>query len=211
MMNKTDVQVGFVLLLAMMIVGGCGTSNPQKKQDFFTSGNREADQRADQRMATHQQLQGESGANARKAGDQVAKKTLYDRLGGDSGIKSIVEDFTARALADPRANWERKGVKRGGFNIHSNQSMTWNPNAQNVQVLKTHLVEFLELSTGGPSRYDGKELKQVHQGMHITNAEFDAVVGDLKATLDKLKVGDKEQKELIAIIESTRPEIAEER
>jgi hypothetical protein len=26
----------------------------------------------------------------------------------------IVEDFTARALADPRVNWERKGVKRGG-------------------------------------------------------------------------------------------------
>ena len=48
-------------------------------------------------------------------------------------------------------------------------------------------------------------------GLHISNAEFDASVGDLKATLDKLQVPNPEQKELLAIIESTRPQVAEER
>jgi hemoglobin len=54
-------------------------------------------------------------------------------------------------------------------------------------------------------------MKQVHKGMAITNAEFDAAVGDLKATLDKLGVGTDEQKELLAVIESTRPQVAEQR
>ena len=47
--------------------------------------------------------------------------------------------------------------------------------------------------------------------MHISNPEFDAVMGDLKASLDKLKVPNVEQKELLAIVESTRPEIVTER
>ena len=47
--------------------------------------------------------------------------------------------------------------------------------------------------------------------MAITNAEFDAAVGDLKATLDKVGIADQEQKELLAIIESTRVQIVEER
>ena len=42
-------------------------------------------------------------------------------------------------------------------------------------------------------------------------AEFDAAVGDLKATMDKLGVANPEQKELLAIIESTRPQITEKR
>ena len=54
-------------------------------------------------------------------------------------------------------------------------------------------------------------MKEVHQGMKITNAEFDASVGDLKVTLDKFSVGTEEQKELLSIIESTRTQIVEER
>ena len=47
--------------------------------------------------------------------------------------------------------------------------------------------------------------------MHISNPEFDAAVGDLKASLDVLKIPNKEQKELLAIVESTRPQIVTKR
>ena len=67
------------------------------------------------------------------------------------------------------------------------------------------------LASGGPARYDGKDIKSTHAGMHISNPEFDAVIGDLKASLDKLQIPNKEQKELLAIIESTRPEIVTQR
>ena len=45
----------------------------------------------------------------------------------------------------------------------------------------------------------------------LTNAEFDASVGDMKASLDKLQVAAKEQKELLSILESTRPQIVQDR
>ncbi len=73
------------------------------------------------------------------------------------------------------------------------------------------MIEFLALATGGPVHYQGKEMKSAHANMQISNPEFDSVVGDLKASLDKLQIPNQEQKELLAIIESTRPEIVTER
>ena len=77
--------------------------------------------------------------------------------------------------------------------------------------LKKHLVQFIVLATGGPPHYDGKEMKSAHAGMKIGNPEFDAALGDLKASLDTLQIPNKEQKELLSIIESTRPQIVTQR
>ena len=80
-----------------------------------------------------------------------------------------------------------------------------------MAAVKQHIAQFLALSTGGPTVYEGKEMKATHAGMAISNAEFDASVGDFKMSLDKLNVATDEQKELLAIIESTRPQIVSER
>jgi hemoglobin len=229
------LKLGF-LAAALVIMVGCGTRKMEKKKDdFFTSGSREADQRASQRMAKDEQLAGSGeGAGEKGVRKAVARKShasdgtrsaeatnkaaqvegklaLFDRLGGEKGIAAIVDDFTPRVLQDPRVNWQRKGVKRGGFSIHRGRSVAWNATDENVANLKKHLVQFIVLATGGPAHYDGKEMKSAHAGMHISNPEFDAALGDLKASLDKLQIPNKEQKELLAIIESTRPQIATER
>jgi hemoglobin len=219
------------LAFVMALVSGCGGAKAQKKNsDFFTSGSREADQRASQRMAKEEQLSG-SGEGAgekdvKKAQTSVTnilvngtntaaqaegKLSLFDRLGGEVGVSNIVADFTPRAMQDPRVNWSRKDVKQGGFSLHAAKSETWQDNPQNVQMLKTHLVQFLTLATGGPAHYEGKEIKSTHANMHIANPEFDAVMGDLKASLDKLRIPNTEQKELLSIVESTRPLIVTER
>ena len=54
-------------------------------------------------------------------------------------------------------------------------------------------------------------MKAVHGNMDISNPEFDAALGDIKASLDKLQIPNREQKELLAVIESTRPEIVTKR
>jgi hemoglobin len=146
----------------------------------------------------------EEAAEGRPA-QAEAKKSLFERLGGERGLTSIVDDFTPRVLADPRVNWQRRSVKRGIF--RRAPEVAWSATPQNVTRLKKHLIQFLALATGGPARYEGKEMEIAHHGMRITNPEFDAVVGDLKATLDKLKIANAEQKELLAIVESTRPQI----
>ena len=200
-------------MLALVI--GCATGE-KKDNGFFTSGSREADQRAEQRVARDQQIKGESADGSKKSGPAAApgaanvKKSLYERLGGDAGINAIVDDFVTRALADPRVNWERKGIKSGGL-WHRGKSMEWNANEQNIANMKKHIAQFLALATGGPAVYEGKEMKQAHEGMRISNPEFDAALGDLKATLDKLSVATPEQKELLAVVESVRPMIVEQK
>jgi hemoglobin len=234
-MNTAQKALTFLLLSAIAtMMAGCGSSSAQKRnRDFFTSGSREADQRASQRMAADEQLTGNgegagekgvkeavvasaagsgSASNStNKAAQSAEKLALYDRLGAENGVSNIVADFLPRALQDPRVNWQRKDVTRGGFSIHRGQSVTWSDTPNNVRQLATHFTQFICLAAGGPAHYDGKEMKSTHAQMHISNAEFDATVGDLKASLDRLKIPNKEQKELLAIVESTRTEIVTER
>jgi hemoglobin len=199
------------------MAAGCrgGAGKPQQ-QDFFTSGSREADQRAVQRMAKEKQLasdEDQKNVKEAKPGDDDAeaarvkgKMTLFERLGSQDGIAAIVDDFTQRALEDPRVNWQRQDAERGGF-FRRKESAAWKATPENVTTLKKHLNQFLALATGGPAEYEGKSIKASHADMKITNSEFDAVIGDLKASLDKLQIPDQEQKELLSIIESTRPQI----
>lgn len=245
---KTKLFPGLVisLFVAGAVAGlyGCSAS-PAKKANtnFFTSGSREADQRASQRMAQAEQLEGsgegggEKGvkkAKVKKSGDasvpsptgntnragntnQAAQATnklsLYERLGGQAGISNLVADFTKRVIDDPRVNWTRQGVTRGGIALlgGGKSEPVWNPTPENIQLLTKHMVEFLVLATGGPAQYTGKQIESAHANMHISNPEFDAAVGDLKASLDTLKIPNKEQKELLAIVESTRPQIVTKR
>jgi hemoglobin len=226
-MNLTrQTFITFATAALLALVAGCANGE-KKNDDFTTSGNREADQRAEQRMAKDAQLKGgtdEDGTRTKLGGTPEKdltgpngvpkadeKKTLYDRLGGKGGVDAIVEDFITRVMADPTVNWERKGVKQGGISIHRGKSLEWDASPENVGRLKEHLAQFIAIKSGGPTTYTGGEMKQVHTGMRITNTEFDASIGALKATLDKLQIPNDEQKELLAIFESTRTQVAEER
>src|SRR5436305_14095758 len=98
---------------AIMLLFGVGCrsgSNPTTEEDFHTSGSREADQRAEQRVSKEQQLRGEGEGGSK---EKDARPTLYERLGAEAGVQRIVDVFVDRALADPRVNWERKGDKQG--------------------------------------------------------------------------------------------------
>jgi hemoglobin len=130
--------------------------------------------------------------------DAGAKKSLYDRLGGEAAITKVVDDFVARAASDPKVNFTRKGTAK-----------EWQATDPNVSHLKKMLVQFISFATGGPQQYAGRDMKTVHAGMKITGPEFDALAADLKASLDALKVPAMEQAELLTIVGSTRKDIVE--
>lgn len=206
-------------------MAGCRSRHEEiASEDYFTSGSSEADQRASQRMAKQRQL--ESGSKKSKleqktpSTNEVAtviatdaeKATLYARLGGTAGLESIVRDFIPRVLEDPRVNWKRAGVTGRLTSIFNRAPPTnWEPTSDNIARLQQHMVQFLSLATGGPSDYGGAPMKSGHAHMRITNAEFDAAVGDIKASLDKLQIPNREQKELLSVVESTRTIIVTER
>jgi hemoglobin len=113
-------------------------------------------------------------------GEAMASESLYDRLGGQPAITAVVDDFLGNVAADMRIN--------GRF-----------ANA-NLPRLKIRLVELIAAGSGGPQKYTGRDMKNAHQGMNITVAEFGALVEDLGKSLDKFKVPAKEKGELLAIL-----------
>jgi hemoglobin len=123
--------------------------------------------------------------------------SLYDRLGGETLIKAVVDDVVARALADPKVNFTRKGTTR-----------EWKATPDNIARLKTHLVQLIAAASGGPQKYEGRNMQAVHKGMKITGAEFDAFAADLEASLDRLKVPPRERDKLLKIIAAMRKDIA---
>jgi|SRR5579872_5549104 len=125
---------------------------------------------------------------------------LYNRLGGDQMVSAIVDDFIQRAEVDPRVNFTRKGT-----------GAEWKVTPENYEKLRTHLTQFFVAAMGGPDNYEGRDMKSVHAGMHITSAEFDAIKSDLAKSLVKFDTPAKETSEVLAIVEGTRKDIVEGR
>jgi hemoglobin len=115
--------------------------------------------------------------------------SLYERLGGKPAITAVVEDFVGRVAADNRIN--------GRF-----------ANA-NIPRLKMMLVDQICAASGGPCTYTGRDMKSAHAGMGITGAEFDALVGDLVATLNSFKVPEHEKSELLGALGPMKKDITE--
>jgi len=122
-------------------------------------------------------------------GEQMAmkEKSLYDRLGGKPAITAVVDDFTARVAADRRIN-----------RFFANTD---------VPAFKAKLVDQICEASGGPCKYTGKDMKTAHAGMGVTDDDFNALVGDLVATLDKFKVPEKEKGELLGVLGPMKKDI----
>ncbi|HEX7859541.1 MAG TPA: group 1 truncated hemoglobin [Verrucomicrobiae bacterium] len=211
----------FVSSVIILFFAACGTpqSSKDKDDDFFTSGSPEADRRAEN-ITPSKDNGGSKRANTEddknlaknpaKNGEQPKAQTLYQRLGEKPGIQKIVDDFVARALEDPRVNWTRKGVAKKSW-FGREKVDEWQATPQNVTRLKQHFVDFIAVASGGPANYQGRPIKPLHATMQISKSEFDATIGDLKASLDKLQIAPDVQKDLLSIFESTRQQIVVDR
>ena len=69
------------------------------------------------------------------------------------------------------------------------------------------LTQFICHAAGGPQRYEGRDMKTLHKGMGITQAEFDAIAADLRASLDYYKIPRADRDELLKIVGGTARDI----
>lgn len=117
---------------------------------------------------------------------EVAKSaSLYDRLGGMPAIRTVVDDLVSRILDDARVNkWFAHAAA----------------DPENASAYKAKLADFICKAAGGPCRYAGMDMVSAHQGRGVTPEAFQAVVEDLTATLDKLKVPQKEKQDLLGLL-----------
>lgn len=125
--------------------------------------------------------------------EQEKEKSLYERLGGVHGIATVVDDFVERVAANE--------------SINANPAIKEPRDRVPIAGIKHRVTELICQVTGGPEKYNGRTMKEVHKDMNITEKEWDAMVADFKKTIDKFKVPEKEQEELFTIIGSTKPDI----
>ena len=113
--------------------------------------------------------------------------SLYDKLGGEAGLRKIVKDILDRNSKNPQIAHYFKNV--------------------DMNMLNQHVFEFFSMGIGGPHQYTGKDMRSAHTGLHINERDFDIANDDVIAALDANNIPAAEQKEIIGILESLKGEV----
>lgn len=128
------------------------------------------------------------------AGMMHKEKTLYQRLGGYDAISAVVQDLAGRLVTDKQLGVYFKGL--------SNDSK---------RRLIAHLTDFVCSATGGPCIYTGRDMKTVHEGLGISDSDWNRFVELTKETLNKFKVPAKEQQEFLQAVAPLKGVIVEKK
>jgi hemoglobin len=89
--------------------------------------------------------------------------------------------------ANPKVNEAHHRVSRAGFKYLVTEMVCW--------------------AAGGPQRYTGRSMADSHAHLDISESEWQVFLDDFRTTLCKFSVPDAEQRELFAIVDSTKADI----
>jgi hemoglobin len=119
-------------------------------------------------------------------------KTLYERLGGYDAITAVANDLLPRLMGDASLGrfWQHRA-------------------ADSLAREKQLLIDFLSFAAGGPMYYTGRDMKLSHKGMGISEADWQAFLGHLNATLDAFALPAGERRDVLGFIDSTKADIVE--
>jgi hemoglobin len=118
-----------------------------------------------------------------------AAPTLYDRLGGESGVAAITGSLIDRVSSDPTLGRSFKDT--------------------NLKRIKKLLAEQICDLSGGPCHYSGDSMKEVHAGHHISEAEFYGMVNTLRGILKQQHVSQGATNELLRLLAPMKRDIVE--
>jgi hemoglobin len=94
--------------------------------------------------------------------------SLYERIGGETAVNAAVDLFYRKVLVDNRISHYFDSV--------------------DMDAQRAKQKAFLTFAFGGPNNYTGRDLRNAHAKMDLTEADFTAVMENLAATLKELKV-----------------------
>lgn len=114
-------------------------------------------------------------------------ETLFERLGGMLAVNAAVDIFYEKVLADDRI-----------CHFFKHTEMASQAKKQKA---------FLAFAFGASTKYTGKNMRDAHAHMNLTEAHFEAVLEQLQATLEKLKIEKGLIEEVISIATSTKNDV----
>ncbi len=123
----------------------------------------------------------------------MPEQSLYERLGGVNAIAMVVDRFSDGIVGNPKLN--------------VNQNLKeWNSKGQ-LEGLKFMRTLWISQAAGGPFQYTGKDMREAHEGLHITSEEFDEVGAEIGRALDHFDVPQREKQELLAALVAHKGEV----
>lgn len=122
----------------------------------------------------------------------MSSATLYERLGGESGIAALVEDIVEAHMQNPTIQARYLPTR---------------DDPEHFEELKGHLRDFLSAGSGGPAEYRGRNMLEAHRGMNIGEAEYMAVLDDIQSVLERHGVDPQTRQEMLGITYSLKDEI----
>ncbi len=113
--------------------------------------------------------------------------TVFEQIGGAAAVDAAVDIFYRKVLSDPIISHFFDTVD------------------MDRQVGKQKA--FLTMAFGGPNKYTGKDMREAHKHMKLTEQHFSAVAGHLKGTLEELNVPENLINEVMKIAASTHDDV----
>ena len=115
------------------------------------------------------------------------KPSLYLRLGGEEGVRNIVN-----AVLDN--NFDNPLIRHHFQNVDMNR-------------LKQLVFEFFSMGTGGPHQYTGRDMQMSHAKLGITDNDFKIGNDDMLKALRENNVAQAEIDEVMAILNSMKGDV----
>ena len=115
------------------------------------------------------------------------KPSLYERLGGEQGVRNIVNDVLDKNLNNPLIG-------------HYFQKI-------DMDKLKQLVFEFFSMGRGGPHQYTGRDMLTAHTGLNIKEEHFQIANNDTIQALEENGVGEEEINEVITILDSMKGDV----
>ena len=126
--------------------------------------------------------------------EAVSEKTstLYERLGGEQGIIAIVDDVVEAHMNNPAV---------------SPRFLPYKERPDYLAQVKKHTVNFFCAGSGGPQKYEGRDMTTTHRGMNINATEYMHVIDDVMGVLDHHGIDEMTKKDVLMIFYSLKDQM----
>jgi len=113
--------------------------------------------------------------------------SVYERIGGEPAMNAAVDIFYRKVLSDDRI-------------AHFFDTV-------DMEAQHAKQKAFLTMAFGGPNSYTGKDMREAHKHMNLTEEHFNAVAECLVGTLEDLSVPQSEIDEIVGIAVSVKDDV----
>jgi hemoglobin len=112
---------------------------------------------------------------------------LYERIGAQDGIATVVDGFLGKVGTDDRVNGRFADT--------------------DMPKLRGLLIEQVCEATGGPCKYSGMNMLDAHKGMNITEAEFGIIAAHFAAAMSDAGVSVEDNGTIMGVLAGMHDDI----